>query len=158
MVTEREFDVTIVKRTHIEWRDRVEWGDREAKRWRTITREVPVPVPVDGGVQVVIVRETVTEAATDRSSGGTSSSGGTADEESVTELHEKTRTAPALRSWRVGLQIGVSWATPSPAVPGAGPLVLGVTAEFRVPLERLLPRRPSMSGWVAGQPATGPPA
>ncbi len=132
VVTEREVEVRVVTRERVEWRERVVVETREATRWRTVTREVPVPVPVDGGVQVVVVRETVTEAVRDASASSTTDAAGEAQRAQRSEARETATSAPVLPSWRVGLQVGASWT--APAVTLQGPLVVGVEASYRLPL------------------------
>lgn len=144
----REVEVRVVTRetVRVEYQTRVEYRDRETTRWRTVTREVPTVVYVDGGVpQVLVLREVVQEAHRDAHSEGRAEGAGSVAADSETETHRREREVPVLPSWRLGVQVGASWVTP--AVRLEGPLVLGVEASYRLPLDRLgLP--PRYGAWL----------
>jgi hypothetical protein len=124
--------------TQVEYRDRVQQ--------RTITRDVPVVLYIDGGVR--IERELVTVVDYQRE---TDAAGETkTDASRATDTSQKSTERPVLPSWSVGVLVGGQFAgTPALKLPNAPGLVVGIEAGYRVPLDRLgLP--PRYSVWVTG--------
>lgn len=141
-----ERETVTVTRTVEKWRTRYEFADREVVKQRTVTRDVPVVVYVDGGVR--IERELVT--VVDYSRAADASGVATGEGETKQETTQKTTERPVLPSWSVGVLVGGQFAgKPALAIPNAPGLVLGLEAGYRVPLDRIgLPPRYSL--WVTG--------
>lgn len=136
---EREIETRVVTKTVTEWRERIEYRDRE--RMRTVTRDVPVVVYVDGGVRVE--RELVTVVDYRRDASG--SSDGSETQTITSDTHQKSTERPVLPSWSVGVLVGGQFAgAPALKLPNAPGLVVGIEAGYRVPL----PLPPRYSLWL----------
>lgn len=141
-----EREVVVETRTVEKWRTRYEFADREVVKQRTVTRDVPVVVYVDGGER--IERELVT--VVDYSRTADASGVATGEGETKRDTSQRVTERPVLPSWSVGVLVGGQFAgKPALAIPNAPGLVLGLEAGYRVPLDRLgMPPRHSL--WVTG--------
>lgn len=118
---EREVEVRTVIRERV--------AQRVAKRSNVVTTSTPglLRIP-DGGV--LLAYTTVTRDLSTEDS--------TTDATRATDTAQKTTERPVLPSWSVGVLVGGQFAgTPALQLPQAPGLVLGVTAGYRVPLDRL---------------------
>lgn len=115
VITETNVDVKVVKREVVRW--------RTAKAVDTYTKTTPVLLAgPDGGVIVASIEEHSTR---DRSTAE-----GTSSTDSSSESRTQTTTKLDVKRYRVGAQVGASWL--QPAVPIAGPLVVGATVDVRL--------------------------
>lgn len=113
-----------------EWRTRtvevVKWKTARAVDTRTTTTPVLLPAP-DGGV--VLATTTTTETRERVTAAGSSDATTSSAGDSRGEATSKTTTQP---QWRVGATVGASFTGEQPALPLAGPLVIGVQVERRI--------------------------
>lgn len=129
---EREVETRVVTKVETQWQIKVEFRDRE--RLRTVTRDVPVVVYVDGGTRVE--REVVTVVDYQRDTDGSGDSSGTQSE--ATDVRQKVTEISKLPAWSVGVLVGGQFAgTPAVKLPNAPGLVVGLEAGYRVPLDRI---------------------
>lgn len=142
VVVEREVELRLVTRT----REVVRWRTATNTTTRTVITPVLLHVP-DGGVLLAASTLTETRELT-RSSGGSETE--TQRDEARRELMTVTPAAPR---WRASLQVGATWA--QPAVPLAGPLVLGLGIETRLPLPLPAPYSVWAGAWGGTYSAVG---
>lgn len=115
VITETTVDVKVVRREVVKW--------KKARIVDTYTKKTPVLLSApDGGAVLATIEEHSTR---DRSTAEGSSTAVSTEASSAT-----SSTKLELARYRIGAQVGASWR--EPAVPIAGPLVLGVTVDVRL--------------------------
>jgi hypothetical protein len=114
-ITETKSDVRIVTREVVRWKTRATKD--------TYEKRTPVAIATpDGGITIANVVERSTRELT--------SSEGESKRDALTDSKSYTKSGVDLSRYRVGLQVGATWR--EPAIPIAGPLVVGATAEARI--------------------------
>lgn len=99
----------------------------ELTRWRNVV--TTITVTPDAGTVTVIADNTIEREGSQESTSSTETSRRT-EEHAGERTTEKTVITTLRPSWSLGVLVGATWL--EPALPIAGPLVLGATADVRL--------------------------